>query len=323
MRMCMMHLWGMKSTHIALVALGIVTATVATRAAIGFQPTAHGSQPAEIGTSTNDEAMDVLIDQPGPVTVETIVGADWAVTRAGLINLDDPKARAAGLKDGDEPIVIQFHAIQHPKRGLFLVDTGVERALRDDPSKSAIGSGAVVSKFMHLEKLKVKTDTASWLAGHEKPAGVFLTHLHMDHVSGMRDVPNDVPVYVGPGEAREKNALNFFVKPVTDSALEGKGNLRELSFKGDEPLDLFGDGSVFALHVPGHTAGSVAFVARTPNGPVLLTGDACHTAWGWKNGVEPGSFSENRPQSRKSLDRLEQLAARHPKMDVRLGHQAL
>jgi glyoxylase-like metal-dependent hydrolase (beta-lactamase superfamily II) len=319
----MMHLWGMKRTHIALIGLAVLSASVATRAAIGFQPTAHDSQPASLGAPATNEAMEALLDQPGPVTVETIVGADWAVTRAGLINLDDPKARAAGLKDGDEPIVIQFHAIHHPTRGLFLVDTGVERAVRDDPSKSALGSGAVVSKFMHLEKLKVKTDTASWLAQHEKPAGVFLTHLHMDHVSGMRDVPNDVPVYVGPGEAREKNALNFFVKPVTDSALEGKGALRELAFRGEEPLDLFGDGTVFALWVPGHTAGSVAFALRTPSGPVLLTGDACHTAWGWKNSVEPGSFSENRPESRKSLDRLEQLAARHPKMDVRLGHQAL
>jgi glyoxylase-like metal-dependent hydrolase (beta-lactamase superfamily II) len=321
----------MKRSHVALVVLGIVTASVGTRAAIGFRPTAHSVEKASLGAPTTMEAMEALLDQPGPVTVETIVGADWAVTRAGLINLDDPKARAAGLKDGDEPIVIQFHAIHHPTRGLvsgereelFLVDTGIERAVRDDPAHSAIGSGAVVSKFMHLEKLKVKTDTASWLAGHEKPAGVFLTHLHMDHVSGMRDVPNDVPIYVGPGEAREKNALNFFVKPVTDSALEGKGALRELAFNGEEPLDLFGDGTVFALWVPGHTAGSVAFVLRTPNGPVLLTGDACHTAWGWKNGVEPGSFSEDRPASRRSLERLEQLAARHPKMDVRLGHQSL
>ena len=319
----MVHVEGMKRTHIALVALGILTASVATRAAIGFRPTSHVVETASLGAPVTEDAMEALLDQPGPVTVDTIVGADWAVTRAGLINLDDPKARAAGLKDGDEPIVIQFHAIHHPTRGWFLVDTGVEKALRDDPKKSALGEGVVVSKFMHLEKLHVKTDTASWIAQHGKPAGVVLTHLHMDHVSGMRDVPNDVPIYVGPGEAKEKNALNYFVKPVTDSALEGKGALNELAFHGDEPLDLFGDGTVFALWVPGHTAGSVAFVARTPNGPVLLTGDACHTAWGWKNGVEPGSFSEDRPASKKSLDRLEQLAARHPKMDVRLGHQSL
>jgi glyoxylase-like metal-dependent hydrolase (beta-lactamase superfamily II) len=86
---------------------------------------------------------------------------------------------------------------------------------------------------------------------------------------------------------------------------------------------VFGDGSLFALHVPGHTRGSLAFLARTPRGPVLLVGDACHTAWGWKNGVEPGEFSTDGPRSAESLARLLDLARRHPSIDVRLGHQPL
>jgi hypothetical protein len=56
---------------------------------------------------------------------------------------------------------------------------------------------------------------------------------------------------------------------------------------------------------------------------VLLTGDACHTAWGWEHGVEPGTFSDDQQESAVSLDRLRQLAAKHPTMQVRLGHQAL
>jgi N-acyl homoserine lactone hydrolase len=319
----------MKRTQLVLLGLGILTVAAASRAAIGFNPTSHAALVADLGAASSSSAMESVIDTPGPVTVETVVGADWAVTRAGLVNLDDPKARAAKLTDGDEPIVVQFHAIHHPTRGTFLVDTGVERALGEDPKKSAFGDSALVSKFMHLEKMKVRTDTATWIASHDKPAGVLLTHLHMDHVSGMRDVPNDVPVYVGPGEARSRTTLNYFVRPITDAALEGKGPLRELAFRSDPNgafdgvIDLFGDGTVWAIWVPGHTEGSVAYVARTPKGPVLLTGDACHTAWGWKNGVEPGSFSENRAKSRESLDRLEKLAARHPGIDVRPGHQAL
>ena len=86
-------------------------------------------------------------------------------------------------------------------------------------------------------------------------------------------------------------------------------------------LDVFGDGSFWAIWVPGHTAGSTAFVARTPNGPVLFTGDACHTTWGWQNGVEPGTFSEDQPKSAVSLSRLEKLVERHPHIDVRVGHQ--
>jgi hypothetical protein len=54
---------------------------------------------------------------------------------------------------------------------------------------------------------------------------------------------------------------------------------------------------------------------------VLLTGDACHTAWGWEHGVEPGSFSSDRSRSAASLAALKKLVARHPAIDVRLGHQ--
>ena len=309
--------------------LGILTVGLAARAGVGFTPTTHATVPARLGTTSSSSAMEALVDQPGPVTVETVVGADWAVTRAGLINLKDPKAVAAGLKDGDEPIVVQFHALRHPSRGLFLVDTGIERALRDDPKHAATGDG-VVAKVMHLEKLKVRTDTAGWLATQpDAPAGVLLTHLHLDHVSGMRDVPDATPVYVGPGEARSRTTLNYFVRPVTDKALDGKGALRELGFERDADgafdgvLDLFGDGTVWAIWVPGHTAGSTAYLVRTPKGPVLLTGDACHTAWGWKNGVEPGTFSEDQPRSADSLARLHKLVERHPRIDVRLGHQAL
>jgi hypothetical protein len=55
----------------------------------------------------------------------------------------------------------------------------------------------------------------------------------------------------------------------------------------------------------------------------LFTGDACHTAWGWQQGVEPGSFSSDAPRSRHSLLALRELAQRHPGLDVRLGHQEL
>ncbi len=116
---------------------------------------------------------------------------------------------------------------------------------------------------------------------------------------------------------------------MTDRALEGKPPLREWKFTRDPEgrfegvLDVFGDGTLFALYVPGHTHGSVAFVARTVKGPVLFTGDACHTVWGWRHEVEPGTFSDDQKQSAESLTRLEALVKRHPGIDVRLGHETL
>ena len=188
----------------------------------------------------------------------------------------------------------------------------------------------LVARFMHVERMKIRDDTAGWLArAGEKPAGVFLTHLHLDHVSGMRDVPAGVPVWVGAGETREVAFQHLFVAGVVDDALEGKGALREWRFERDPDgvfagvLDVFGDGTVWAIATPGHTPGSTAFLVRTPKGPVLLTGDTCHTAWGWEHGVEPGWFTSDRPMNQRSLTALRRLVARHPDIDVRLGHQAL
>jgi N-acyl homoserine lactone hydrolase len=318
----------MKRKHIVLLGIGVLLAGCGARAAVGFPSTHHAFVASTVGTASRTASLEAVVDQPGPVTVETVVGCDWVVPRSGLINLDNPKAIEAGLKDGDEPIIVAFHAVRHPQKGLFLVDTGVERALRDDPDHAA--ARGFVAHFMHLEKMRFRQDTASWLAAQpDAPAGVFLTHLHLDHVSGLRDVPAGTPVYVGPGEASHRATLNWFTDSVADDALEGKPPLREWAFSPDPDgafegvIDVFGDGTFWALHVPGHTSGSTAFLARTPAGPVLLTGDASHTAWGWEHGVEPGSFSEDRAKSASSLARLRRLVERHPGIEVRPGHQVL
>jgi glyoxylase-like metal-dependent hydrolase (beta-lactamase superfamily II) len=270
--------------------------------------------------------MEAVIDEPGPLTVETVVGADWQVDREGLIDLEAPAARQAGLQKGKEPIHIFFHAVRHPERGLFLIDSGVEKQIGIDPTKSALGSFA--SQAMHAEQIQVKADLASWLGRQPAPpVGVFLTHLHADHVMGLPDVGATVPIYAGPGETSGRAALNLVTAPIVDRELAGKGPILEWSYQPDGDgrfagvLDVFGDGTLWAIWVPGHTPGSTAYVARTPSGPVLLTGDACHTRWGWEHQVAPGSFSVDSKASATSFQRLEELVKRHPKMAVRLGHQ--
>jgi|GEM_PF-225107 len=308
--------------------LATALAAVALLCASGCRPTGHPVERAALGEPATGAALESVIETPGPVSIETVLSASWEVPLSGLLNLEHPAARAAKLTDRAEPIQIYFHAVRHPTRGLFIVDTGVEKALRDDPDRAAIrGMSAYV---MHLERMSIREPLGDWLARQQQPlAGVFLTHLHLDHVAGMPDVPRGTPTYAGPGETTGRNLMNMFVGPVLDRTLLGHRAVQEWAYRPDATrsfaavLDVFGDGSFWALHVPGHTTGMTSYLARTPAGPVLLVGDACHTAWGWENQVEPGEFSSDQPTSADSLSKLKALVARHPQIEVRLGHQRL
>lgn len=285
----------------------------------------HDTVSARLGVPGSGDRLLELAREPGPVTLTPVTAAEWAVDRSGLLNLEHPKAKAAELEDGSEPIVIRFYVLEHPERGTYLIDSGVAAAFRSEDTAPV---SSLLASFMHLERLKVHVDTSEWLQRHGKKVnGVFLTHLHLDHIMGLPDVPPSVPLYTGPGEAASSGFLNLFVQGTTNGLLEGASALREWQFDVDRSgrfagvLDVFGDGSVFALHVPGHTPGSTAFLVRTPTGPELVTGDACHTQWGWDHQVEPGTFSVDLPRSAVSLAQLEQLERDLPGLTVHLGHQ--
>lgn len=71
--------------------------------------------------------------------------------------------------------------------------------------------------------------------------------------------------------------------------------------------DLFGDGKVLALHLPGHTPDHLALLVNLKSGPILLSGDLYHAAEAReKRGVPP--FNTDRAQTLASMDTFEALA---------------
>ncbi len=107
------------------------------------------------------------------------------------------------------------------------------------------------------------------------------THLHWDHVSGLLDLPDGLPVRVraverafaldgGPEAPLGFARLPLRGRELAEYELDGPP---VLSF--ERSLDLFGDGSAVLVELAGHTPGSVGLLLALDGGRrVLLAGDA-------------------------------------------------
>jgi N-acyl homoserine lactone hydrolase len=299
----------------------ILTATlVVVLSLAGCSSTTVDAIPARLGEPSTMAALLVVINEPGPIVFQKHVAGDWAVELSGLINLDNPKAIAAGLKDRIEPIQIYTYSLTHPAHGTFLIDSGLSEKFRDAPNNDDI---AMILKLGMDLTLDLKVTTRELATQFNGIDGVFLTHIHLDHIMGLTDLSSDVPVYIGPGDAGLSTAMNAVTQGTTDRLLGNVTELQEWQYSDSGVIDIFGDGSVWAIHSPGHTPGATAYIARTTMGPQLMLGDTTHTKWGWENGVEPGTFSTDIPQSVTSLNRLIKLAKANPRVQVHPGHQSL
>jgi glyoxylase-like metal-dependent hydrolase (beta-lactamase superfamily II) len=134
-----------------------------------------------------------------------------------------------------------------------------------------------------------------------KPADidiVGISHMHSDHTGQASEFPN-AELLIGTKDFEETKGKDDPFGPWR------KEGAKVHSAQGD--VDVFGDGSVMALHLPGHTPDHMALLVKLASGPVLLTGDLYHSREAReKRGVPP--FNTSREQTLQSMDKFEKLA---------------
>lgn len=134
-----------------------------------------------------------------------------------------------------------------------------------------------------------------------------VSHYHFDHLGQAADFPK-ARLLIGKGdlEALRATPPPFGAAPgLVAPWLTGGAPLEPVT--GDK--DVFGDGSVTMLSMPGHTPSSYALLVRLRTlGPVLLSGDVVHFEEQLATGNVP-SFNTDRADTLASMDRLTRIAA--------------
>ena len=128
---------------------------------------------------------------------------------------------------------------------------------------------------------------------------VGISHNHGDHLGQAAQFTN-ARLVIGKGDFEQVAG-----KP-EDSLGAWRGDGKKVTLAiGD--IDIFGDGSVVALHLPGHTPDHLALLVKLASGPVLLTGDLYHSTIAREKKSMPG-FNTSREQTLQSMDKFEKLA---------------
>lgn len=164
--------------------------------------------------------------------------------------------------------------IEHPK-GLVLFDTGMAPEGLRDPVETY---GEQIAGLINLQATEdQQIDRQLQQLGYriDDVTHVVASHLHFDHAGAHHLFPNAV-FYVGQGEfgyALAPDPIGIFAY-----ATEQVRRIQGLNWRTVPGIDvdIFGDGSLVIMSMPGHTPGNLSLRVRLASRTFVLAGDAVH-----------------------------------------------
>ena len=205
---------------------------------------------------------------------------------------------------------VQFPAIfallEHPTQGPLLFDTGYsERFFAETQRFPASLYRQLTPVYLRPEETAVHQLAARGITATDVRA-VIISHFHADHVCGLADFPNAryhyfVDAYPTVRQRQGINALRAAFLPglippnfSEHSQLIGMEQLHPLPATYapfDQGFDMFGDGSLIAVRLPGHAAGQMGlFVQATDGERYFLVADACWHSRAYRENILPNQM---------------------------------
>lgn len=188
--------------------------------------------------------------------------------------------------------------LEHPTHGFLLFDTGYAPRVLEAMKTFPFSMYARVTPIFLLEGQAVKHQLHRLGLQTRDITTIIISHFHADHIGGLLDFPaaqivcsraalKDVQQRQGFAALRRA-----FIPALLPQNLEGRSQLIDTFL--DEPLepfgpthDLFGDGLLRLVQLPGHAKGQLGLLAQTPTGPILFAADGCYLRRNFTENIHP------------------------------------
>lgn len=233
----------------------------------------------------------------------TAASAEVSLTRldCGSVHVSDLNLFSDTMAYGGRhyELTASCYLIQHGDDYLIW-DTGVPAGLKGAAIDPRQGMSPTLKATLaeQLATLGIKP---------EQIGRIGISHYHFDH-TGQAAVFPKATLLIGAGDwdVLSKNSAPGQADPDAVAPWT-KGGSKVEPVTGDK--DIFGDGSVTMIELPGHTPGHYGLLVRLKEtGPVLLTGDVSHFTENYaSDGIPP--FNTDRADSLAALDRFKKIAA--------------
>jgi N-acyl homoserine lactone hydrolase len=177
------------------------------------------------------------------------------------------------------------YVLRHPSAGPILIDTGLHPDASDNLRTDFGLRMALLFRNLNPPEVPYEGQLRGLGVEPSEVERVLMTHLHVDHTSGMRLLPKAKFVCTRD-EWAAANARGAAGKGYVSEHLPPEPRMELVEFERvGEPhgpfaktIDLLGDGSIRLISTPGHTPGHMSVLVRVPGDrDVLVVGDAVYT----------------------------------------------
>ncbi len=225
-----------------------------------------------------------------PANTASFPAIEIEFLRCGSVTIPECIAVRGAMSLAPRVITHSAVLIRHPS-ATFLYDTGLCADVYTYLVSQSLLFRKTLANFTleqalrdHLQRLDI---------GYGDLDFALLSHLHWDHVSGIPDIPG-VPLRINRVEYDAARyglfaANNGLVSQLMCDNPIDLFDCAGAAYEGFRSShDLFGDGSIILVPLPGHTSGNTGmFINRSNGSRVFLLGDA---AWVSENYVRPATM---------------------------------